>query len=180
MTLWLDVTVGLSTYIKNFADQLIWSRSSLDIKLMGPEDIWGKQTQITETHEAQRLPTSRYQTLQDILGQSLSRPANVYIYLFGFIDLWGCELLMWNIKGSYLVGSQQMNQFFLFIYKSSGKFCTLNGFFYLPSTRSLLFCVSSQGRHVKTGQLAAIKVMDVTEVKLNHYFSNGSAIPKDI
>ena len=25
-----------------------------------------------------------------------------------------------------------------------------------------------QGRHVKTGQLAAIKVMDVTEVRLGH------------
>lgn len=27
--------------------------------------------------------------------------------------------------------------------------------------------MSSQGRHVKTGQLAAIKVMDVTEVRLH-------------
>lgn len=33
--------------------------------------------------------------------------------------------------------------------------------------------VFSQGRHVKTGQLAAIKVMDVTEVRINsrYYFS---------
>lgn len=29
-----------------------------------------------------------------------------------------------------------------------------------------LILMSSQGRHVKTGQLAAIKVMDVTEVRL--------------
>lgn len=29
----------------------------------------------------------------------------------------------------------------------------------------LSLSVSSQGRHVKTGQLAAIKVMDVTEVR---------------
>lgn len=27
-----------------------------------------------------------------------------------------------------------------------------------------------QGRHVKTGQLAAIKVMDVTEVRLDHVY----------
>ena len=33
---------------------------------------------------------------------------------------------------------------------------------------SLIFCLcyNLQGRHVKTGQLAAIKVMDVTEVSL--------------
>lgn len=33
---------------------------------------------------------------------------------------------------------------------------------------SPLFCFSLQGRHVKTGQLAAIKVMDVTEVSKCH------------
>lgn len=33
---------------------------------------------------------------------------------------------------------------------------------------SPLFCFSLQGRHVKTGQLAAIKVMDVTEVSKRH------------
>ena len=33
---------------------------------------------------------------------------------------------------------------------------------------SLFFFSVFQGRHVKTGQLAAIKVMDVTEVRLGH------------
>lgn len=33
------------------------------------------------------------------------------------------------------------------------------------TTSHLSLSVSSQGRHVKTGQLAAIKVMDVTEVR---------------
>lgn len=48
--------------------------------------------------------------------------------------------------------------------------------------------MSSQGRHVKTGQLAAIKVMDVTEVRLrimlfqlhlkcNKYCKNVQKIP---
>lgn len=32
---------------------------------------------------------------------------------------------------------------------------------------STLRFMSSQGRHVKTGQLAAIKVMDVTEVRFH-------------
>lgn len=38
--------------------------------------------------------------------------------------------------------------------------CDLNFFFWYFSF--------SQGRHVKTGQLAAIKVMEVTEVKVQH------------
>lgn len=33
---------------------------------------------------------------------------------------------------------------------------------------SSFFFASHQGRHVKTGQLAAIKVMDVTEVSKHH------------
>lgn len=36
------------------------------------------------------------------------------------------------------------------------------------SNLSFFFCFSHQGRHVKTGQLAAIKVMDVTEVSKCH------------
>lgn len=56
--------------------------------------------------------------------------------------------------------------------------CSHFGSLIIPSqptanTMSAMLCgadahlcfVSSQGRHVKTGQLAAIKVMDVTEVR---------------
>ncbi len=39
-----------------------------------------------------------------------------------------------------------------------------------------LTCVSDQGRHVKTGQLAAIKVMDVTEVSAHNSQSHASNI----
>lgn len=42
--------------------------------------------------------------------------------------------------------------------------CTLHRDKIQPSLIFPLFCFSLQGRHVKTGQLAAIKVMDVTEV----------------
>lgn len=46
-----------------------------------------------------------------------------------------------------------------------------HAFVSFDNDRIVFLCVCVQGRHVKTGQLAAIKVMDVTEVSPALHFN---------
>lgn len=69
------------------------------------------------------------------------------------------------MKGGFLL-MQMHRQFCLSLYSHPVTFVPDAYTHFGTLTISLSVCFPCQGRHVKTGQLAAIKVMEVTEVRV--------------